>query len=117
PPVPPGPPIPPWAGCGELRGPLCAAALAVLAAAAPVALIPGLTGTFLRPMVLAFMLCVAVSTLVALTVTPALAAVALGAGRRREPRNRARRTSRAYQATLRGVMRAPRWLAAVSCLA
>ena len=105
------------AACGELRGPLCAAALAVLAAAAPVALIPGLTGTFLRPMVLAFMLCVAVSTLVALTVTPALAAVALGAGRRREPRNRARRTSRAYQATLRGVMRAPRWLAAASCLA
>ena len=103
--------------CGELRGPLCAAALAVLAAAAPVALIPGLTGTFLRPMVLAFMLCVAVSTLVALTVTPALAAVALGAGRRRESRNRARRTSRAYQATLRGVMRAPRWLAAASCLA
>jgi Cu/Ag efflux pump CusA len=103
--------------CGELRGPLCAAALAVLAAAAPVALIPGLTGTFLRPMVLAFMLCVAVSTLVALTVTPALAAVALGAGRRREPRNGARRTSRAYQATLRGVMRAPRWLAAASCLA
>ena len=105
------------AACGELRGPLCAAALAVLVAAAPVALIPGLTGTFLRPMVLAFMLCVAVSTLVALTVTPALTAVALGAGRRREPRNRARRTSRAYQATLRGVMRAPRWLAAASCLA
>jgi Cu/Ag efflux pump CusA len=105
------------AGCGELRGPLCAAALAVLAAAAPVAFIPGLTGTFLRPMVLAFMLCVAVSTLVALTVTPALAAVALGAGRRREPRNQARRTSQAYQATLRGVMRAPRWLAAASCLA
>ena len=51
----------------------------MLAAAAPVALIPGLTGTFLRPMVLAFMLCVAVSTLVALTVTRALAAVALGA--------------------------------------
>ena len=38
-------------------------------------------------------------------------------GRRREPRSRARRASRAYQATLRGVMRAPRWLAAASCLA
>jgi len=101
------------AACGELRGPLCAAALAVLAAAAPVALIPGLTGTFLRPMVLAFMLCVAVSTLVALTVTPALAAVLLGRGRRRDPSGRA---SRAYQATLRGVQRAPRWLAAASCL-
>jgi Cu/Ag efflux pump CusA len=105
------------AACGELRGPLCAAALAVLAAAAPVALIPGLTGTFLRPMVLAFMLCVAASTLVALTVTPALAAVLLGRGRRREPSGRASLASRAYQATLRGVQRAPRWLAAASCLA
>ncbi len=113
------PPVPPWAvaACGELRGPLCAAALAVLAAAAPVALIPGLTGTFLRPMVLAFMLCVAASTLVALTVTPALAAVLLARGRRREPSGRASLASRAYQATLRGVQRAPRWLAAASCLA
>jgi len=105
------------AGCGELRGPLCAAALAVLAAAAPVALIPGLTGTFLRPMVLAFMLSVAASTVVALTVTPALAALLLGGGRRgREPRDRASWAGRAYQATLRGVLRVPRLLAAAVCL-
>ena len=114
----PGPPIPPWAvaACGELRGPLCAAALAVLAAAAPVALIPGLTGAFLRPMVLAFMLCVAASTVVALTVTPALAALLLGGGRR-EPSGRPSLASRAYQATLRRVLRVPRLLAAAVCLA
>ena len=66
------------AACGELRGPLCAAALAVLIAIAPVAFVSGLTGAFLRPMVLAFVLAVAASMLVALTVTPALAAVLLG---------------------------------------
>jgi Cu/Ag efflux pump CusA len=53
---------------------------------------------------------------VALTVTPALAALLLGGGRR-EPSGRPSLASRAYQATLRGVMRAPRWLAAASCLA
>jgi Cu/Ag efflux pump CusA len=88
----------------------------VLAAAAPVALIPGLTGTFLRPMVLAFMLCVAASTVVALTVTPALAALLLGGGRR-EPNGRPSLASRAYQATLRGVLRVPRLLAAAVCVA
>src|SRR5215469_3475401 len=65
------------AACGELRGPLCAATLAVLVAAAPVALLSGLTGTFLRPMVLAFALAVTASMVVALTVTPALAALLL----------------------------------------
>ncbi len=105
------------AACGELRGPLCAAALAVLAAAAPVALASGLTGTFVRPMVLAFMLAVAASVLVALTVTPALAALLLGAGHRRGPASRARAAlGRAYRAVLRAVLRVPRWVAAVLCL-
>ena len=73
------------AACGELRGPLCAAALAVLIAIAPVAFVSGLTGAFLRPMVLAFALAVAASMLVALTVTPALAAVLLGGDGRPGP--------------------------------
>ena len=115
--------------CGELRGPLGAAALAVLAAAAPVALIPGLTGTFLRPMVLAFMLAVATSTVVALTVTPALAALLLRGDAPLRPRRSRRvpppippgtpfgRAARAYQATLRGVLRVPVWVAAGLCLA
>jgi Cu/Ag efflux pump CusA len=113
--------------CGELRGPLGAAALAVLAAAAPVALIPGLTGTFLRPMVLAFMLAVAASTVVALTVTPALAALLLrGDALLRPPRSRRvpppmppplGRAAQAYQATLRGVLRVPVSVAAGLCLA
>ena len=112
----------------------------MLAAAAPVALIPGLTGTFLRPMVLAFMLAVAASTVVALTVTPALAALLFRGDAPAEPpahggvqppippRSRGvpppvprgtplRRAGRAYQATLRGVLRVPVWVAAGLCLA
>jgi Cu/Ag efflux pump CusA len=111
------------AGCADLRGPLCAATLAVLVAAAPVALLSGLTGTFLRPMVLAFALAVTASMVVALTVTPALAALLLG-GSRRPIRNRrwARLASRpargrVYRAVLRRALGTPRWILAVLCLA
>jgi len=105
------------AACGELRGPLCAAVLAVLAAAAPVALASGLTGTFVRPMVLAFTLAVAASVLVALTVTPTLAALLLGAGRLPGPASRAGAAlGRAYRTALRAVLRVPRRVAAVLCL-
>jgi Cu/Ag efflux pump CusA len=113
--------------CGELRGPLCAATLAVLVAATPVALASGPTGAFLRPMVLAFMFAVAASMVVALTVTPALAAVLLGGDRPPDrPGGWARVASRrvpatlldeAYRATLRLALRMPRRILAVLCLA
>ena len=108
--------------CSELRGPLCTATLAVLVAAVPVALISGLTGTFLRPMVLAFMFAVAASTVVALTLTPALAALLLG-GDRRVGRGRwarralAARLGTAYGATLRLAVRMPRLIPALLCVA
>jgi len=108
--------------CSELRGPLCTATLAVLVAAVPVALISGLTGTFLRPMVLAFMFAVAASTVVALTLTPALAALLLG-GDRRVGRGRwarralAARLGTAYGATLRLAVRLPRLIPALLCVA
>jgi Cu/Ag efflux pump CusA len=115
------------AACGELRGPLCAAALAVLAAAVPVAIASGPTGTFVRPMALAFIFAVAASMVVALTVTPALAAVLLGgdrppvlAGRwaRATPRRRPMAwPGLAYQAVLRSFVRVPRWILAGLCLA
>jgi Cu/Ag efflux pump CusA len=106
--------------CNELRGPLCAATLAVLAGAAPLAFASGVTGAFLRPMVLAFALTVAASMVVALTVTPALAAVLLGGDRRPVPgrgRGRAHPASRparevtgqAYRAALGRALRMPRW--------
>ena len=93
--------------------------MAVLAAAAPVALVSGLTGTFLRPMALAFMLAVTASAVVALTVAPALAAVLLGGGRQ-APRARgapAARLGAAYRAVLRRTLRMPRWLPALLCVA
>jgi Cu/Ag efflux pump CusA len=113
--------------CGELRGPLCTAALAVLVAATPVALAGGLTGAFLRPMVLAFMLAVAASMVVALTVTPALAALLLGGDRQPDrPGGWVRVASRrvlatlldqVYRATLRLALRMPRRILAGLCLA
>ena len=114
------------AACGELRGPLCAAMLAVLVAVAPLTFASGLTGAFLRPMVLAFVLAVAASMLVALTVTPALAAVLLGGDRSPGPGGSWSHPApglassvpgRAYRAALRRTMRMPRWVLAVLCLA
>lgn len=114
------------AACGELRGPLCAATLAVLVAVAPVAFVSGLTGAFLRPMVLAFVFAVVASMLVALTVTPALAAVLLGGDRSPGPgRGWSRLASgraltvpgRVYRAALRRTLRLPRWVLAVLGLA
>jgi len=112
--------------CGELRGPLCAATLAVLVAVAPVAFVSGLTGEFLRPMVLAFVFAVLASMLVALTVTPALAAVLLGGDRSPGPgRGLSRLASgraltapgRTYRAALRRTLRLPSWVLAVLGLA
>jgi multidrug efflux pump subunit AcrB len=114
------------AACGELRGPLCAATLAVLVAVAPVAFISGPTGAFLRPMVLAFVFTVVASMLVALTVTPALAAVLLGGDRSPGPgRDWSRLASgraltapgRTYRAALRRTLRLPRWVLAALGLA
>jgi CzcA family heavy metal efflux pump len=57
----------------EVRGPIVYATLIVLAAAAPILFLGGLTGAFFRPLALSYTLAVLVSLLVALTVTPALA--------------------------------------------
>lgn len=101
------------AACGELRGPLSAATVAVLVAAVPVALAAGTTGTFLRPMVLAFMFAVAASMVVALTVTPALAALLLSGNRPHRGASRqalAARLGAAHRAALRLALRMPRWI-------
>ncbi|MBV9205089.1 MAG: efflux RND transporter permease subunit [Actinobacteria bacterium] len=106
------------AACGELRGPLCVATAALLAAAAPVAFASGPAGAFLRPMALAFMLAVTASMVVALTLTPALTVALLG-GNRPSARGKgwgrlaSRRTpslGQAYQAVLRRALRTPRWV-------
>ena len=77
-------------------------------------------------MVLAFVLAVAASMLVALTVTPALAAALLGGDRSPGPGGSWSHPAlgpassvpgRAYRAALRRALRMPRWVLAVLCLA
>jgi CzcA family heavy metal efflux pump len=61
----------------EVRSPIVYATLIIVAAAAPVFLLQGLTGAFFQPLALAYTLAILASMLVALTVTPALALIML----------------------------------------
>jgi CzcA family heavy metal efflux pump len=72
--------------CMEVRGPLLYATLIIALATVPVFFVKGLTGSFVRPLALAYLLAVLVSMLVALVVTPGLALLLLGgaAPRRRQ---------------------------------
>ncbi len=72
------------AACLEVRGAVVYATAAVLLVVVPVLLLPGLSGRLFAPLAQAYALAVLASLLVALTVTPALAALLLarrGAGR------------------------------------
>jgi len=66
------------------RIPAVFAALMSALAVAPALFVPGVDGEFLRPLVLAYLLALLVATIVALTVTPALAGILLA--RDRSPR-------------------------------
>src|SRR5262249_36448747 len=61
----------------EVRGPIIYATLIIVAAAAPVFFLGGLTGSFFRPLAASYTMAVLASLLVALTVTPALALIML----------------------------------------
>jgi CzcA family heavy metal efflux pump len=63
----------------EIRSPVLYATLAVLIVFVPVLLVSGVTGNFVGPLALAFMVSVLASLVVALTVTPALCALLLTA--------------------------------------
>jgi CzcA family heavy metal efflux pump len=65
----------------EMRRPALYATLVILVVAVPVALLGGLTGSFSRPLVLAYTLAVLASMVVALTVTPALGLLLLSGER------------------------------------
>jgi Cu/Ag efflux pump CusA len=81
--------------CSELRSTLGYGTLIALLTAAPVFFSKGLTATFVHPMLLAFSLAVLTSTVVALTLTPALGMLLFDRGRLR-PRHE--RLSRAVGA-------------------
>jgi CzcA family heavy metal efflux pump len=62
----------------EVRSPIVYATLIIIAASVPVFLLQGLTASFFQPLMLAYVLAIGASMLVALTVTPALTLLLLG---------------------------------------
>jgi CzcA family heavy metal efflux pump len=102
----------------EVRSPIVYATLIIVAAAIPVFLLAGLTGSFFRPLALAYTLAIVASMVVALTVTPALTLILLRntpIERRESPIVRV--LQRGYSALLARVVRRPRWTYGVVVLA
>jgi len=99
------------AACLEVRGAVVYATAAVLLVIVPVLLLPGLSGRLFSPLAQAYALAVLASLLVALTVTPALAALLL-AGAEHSPHVPApvRVAQKGYGALLRRLL--PHWLPA-----
>ena len=113
------------AACGKLRGAFAGAGVAALICAVPLLIATGLTATFLRPMALALFLGIAVSMVVAVTVTPALAVFIMSVGPRARTASGTPATglaalpARAGAAYRRGVTRvaaAPKLAAVCLCL-
>ena len=98
--------------CLEVRGAVVYATAAVLLVVVPVLLLPGLAGRLFAPLAQAYALAVLASLAVALTVTPALAALLLArhAGRAHAP-PLIRLARRGYDALLRVLL--PHWLPAI----
>jgi CzcA family heavy metal efflux pump len=61
----------------EVRAPIINATLIVVVAVVPVLFIEGLTGAFFKPLIAAYVLAIAASLVVAMTVTPALCLILL----------------------------------------
>ena len=93
----------------EVRGPIVYATLIIIAAAAPVFFLQGLTGSFFKPLAMSYTLAVLASLVVALTITPALALLLLARAKldhRDGPL--VRFLHRRYTVALRRVMRRPK---------
>jgi CzcA family heavy metal efflux pump len=91
----------------EVRTAITYATLINVVAIVPVFFLPGLSGAFFKPLVLAYGLAVLVSMLVALTVTPALCMVLLSRGHRQSESPLLRVLKRAYGAGLARIIRTP----------
>jgi CzcA family heavy metal efflux pump len=93
----------------EVRNPIVYATLIIVAAAVPIFLLPGLTGSFFRPLAVSYTLAILASMVVALTVTPALALIMLRKApleRRESPLVRV--LQRGYTAGLARILNRPR---------
>ena len=101
----------------EMRGPMLTALTVVIVSVVPVLVLGEVSGAFLRPLAFTYALAVVVSTVVALTVTPALAAVLLS--RESLPHAEsplARWLERGYASLLRTVMRRPMWVTGLAAI-
>ena len=65
----------------EVRAPIVYATLIVVTAVVPVLFMQGLTGSFFKPLIAAYVLAIAASLIVAMTVTPALCLILLRGAR------------------------------------
>ena len=93
----------------EVRGPIIYATLIILAAMIPIFFLQGLTGAFFSPLAFSYVLAVAASLVVAITVTPALALILLSESalkRRESPLERW--LEGGYQGVLGRILRKPR---------
>lgn len=61
----------------EMRGPILYATFIILLAVVPVFVLPGLSGTFFRPLAISYIVAIVTSLFVALIVTPALSLILL----------------------------------------
>jgi Cu/Ag efflux pump CusA len=95
----------------DFQGVLAAGSVCAVVAVVPVFISSGLTAQFLRPMVLAFGLAVLVSMVIALLVSPGLAALLFAVGKR-EPAGLmlARPLRYAYTRAVTAMQRLPAWL-------
>lgn len=105
------------AGLKEAAGPALTAFVIMLVSVAPVLVLAGLTADFVKPLIQTYTLAVAVSMLVALTVTPALAAALLGGPAAKTGRSPlAQALSGAYANALRAVMHIPALVVGVAAV-
>jgi CzcA family heavy metal efflux pump len=94
----------------EVRGPIVHATIIVLISTLPIFFLSGLTGSFFRPLGLAYALAILASMVVALTVTPAMALLLLAkAPIERHESPVTRWLQRGYVFLLAKVIRRPRW--------
>jgi CzcA family heavy metal efflux pump len=113
-----GSPLPPFQvvlnASLEVRSAVVFASLIVVLVFVPVFFLEGLSGSFFRPLALAYVLAIGASLLVALTVTPALSLMLLtGATERRRESPLVRALKAAYGAILPAIARRPGWAVAV----
>jgi CzcA family heavy metal efflux pump len=102
----------------EVRSAVVYASLIVILVFIPVFFLEGLSGSFFRPLALAYVLAIVASLLVALTVTPALSLMLLtGASERRHESPLVRGLKKGYGAILPGLARRPGWAIGVLVVA